>query len=533
VEFFRLWLAQANLEAVITPIEVEDGKSPKGGSKGHNDCLMQDSCRDFEACREEKSLTSLSLLTDIRERKSPITVERLLMSPTVLVVDDQQVILEFLKKVLEKENYQVITAETGEEGLNLHTRYRPDLTLLDIRLPDKNGIDILRTIRKEHPEAMVITMTAHSGIEGAIEAIREGAYDYLSKPIEVDSLRFTIRKALDTLNLRREIGEIQETQKSKYGFDRIITHSEKMGEIISVAKKAASSQCSTIMIQGESGTGKELLASAIHYGSSRATAPFVVVNCTTLSPELLESELFGHEKGSFTGAIRKKLGKFETAHKGTVFLDEIGEIDSTLQVKLLRVIQEREFERVGGLTVQKIDVRIVAATNRTLQDEVDEGRFREDLFYRLMVIPVYLPPLRERIEDIPLLVETFVRQFSGEMNREVKRIDRDAMDLMVNYRWKGNIRELKNVIERAVILGEGETIIAEHLPDEIRYGNGTPLDRARNRPHGIQPLQLMVAEYVQKTLALAGGNKSEAARLLGITRQRLKRILHNGKPISA
>jgi len=316
------------------------------------------------------------------------------MNATILVVDDQRVILEFLKKILEKENYQVLTAETGEEALDLHSRYHPDLTLLDIRLPDKSGIDILKAIRKKRPEAVVITMTAHSGIQGAIEAIREGAYDYLSKPIEVDSLLFTIRKALETLNLRREIGEIHETQKSKYGFDRIITQSEKMQAILSIAKKAASSQCSTIMLQGESGTGKELLASAIHYGSSRASAPFVVVNCTTLSPELLESELFGHEKGSFTGAIRKKPGKFEHAQGGTAFLDEIGEIDPTLQVKLLRVIQEREFERVGGLTTQKVDVRIVAATNRNLHEEVDRGSFREDLYYRLMVIPIYLPPLR-------------------------------------------------------------------------------------------------------------------------------------------
>ena len=451
------------------------------------------------------------------------------MDPIILVVDDQRIILEFLKKVLEKENYQVITAETGEEGLDLYSRYHPDLTLLDIRLPDKNGIDILKAIRKKHPKALVITMTAHSGIQGAIEAIREGAYDYLSKPIEVESLRFTIRKALETVNLRREIGEIHESQKSKYGFDRIITHSEKMHEILTVAQKAASSQCSTIMIQGESGTGKELLASAIHYGSPRASAPFVVVNCTTLSPELLESELFGHEKGSFTGAIRKKMGKFETAQGGTVFLDEIGEIDPRLQVKLLRVIQEREFERVGGLTTQKVDIRIISATNRNLQEEVDRGNFREDLFYRLMVIPLYLPPLRERREDIPLLVETFVRQFSREMNREVKSVSPEVMDVLVNCRWKGNIRELRNVLERAVILGEGETITPAALPDEIRYHDelSTNPDTAAGSD-GIRPLQVMITEFVQKALTIKEGNKSETARLLGITRQRLKRILRSG-----
>lgn len=450
------------------------------------------------------------------------------MDPTILVVDDQSIILEFLKNVLEKENYQVITAETGEEGLDLYSRYHPDLTLLDIRLPDRNGIDILKAIRKKHAKALVITMTAHSGIQGAIEAIREGAYDYLSKPIEVESLRFTIRKALETVNLRREIGEIHETQKSKYGFDRIITHSEKMHEILSVAKKAASSQCSTIMIQGESGTGKELLASAIHYGSPRASAPFVVVNCTTLSPELLESELFGHEKGSFTGAIRKKMGKFETAQGGTVFLDEIGEIDPRLQVKLLRVIQEREFERVGGLTTQKVDIRIISATNRHLQEEVDRGNFREDLFYRLMVIPLYLPPLRERREDIPLLVETFVRQFGREMNREVKSVSPEVMDLLFNYRWKGNIRELRNVLERAVILGEGETITPVALPDEIRYHDEPSTNPDTAGSDGIRPLQVMITEFVQKTLTITGGNKSETARLLGITRQRLKRILRTG-----
>ncbi|NIQ39042.1 MAG: response regulator [Proteobacteria bacterium] len=450
------------------------------------------------------------------------------MDPTILVVDDQRVILEFLKKVLEKENYQVLTAETGEEGLDLHARYHPDLTLLDIRLPDKNGMDVLKRIRSKHPEALVITMTAHSGIEGAVEAIREGAYDYLSKPIEVESLQFTIRKALETLNLRREIGEIHETQKSKHGFDRIITKSEKMVRILELAEKAAQSQCSTIMIQGESGTGKELLASAIHYSSPRAAAPFVIVNCTTLSPELLESELFGHEKGSFTGAIRKKLGKFENAQGGTVFLDEIGEIDPRLQVKLLRVIQEREFERVGGLTRQKVDVRIIAATNRNLQEEVDNGNFREDLFYRLMVIPIYLPPLRERREDIPLLVETVVQQFSRELKREIKRINPEAMAILADCQWKGNIRELKNILERAVILGDGDTITPENLPDEIRFSNQSKTKSNTAYPHGIHPLNVMITEYVRKTLATTGGNKSQAARLLGITRQRLKRLLLNG-----
>jgi two-component system response regulator AtoC len=449
------------------------------------------------------------------------------MNPTILVVDDQQIILEFLKKVLEKENYQVLTAETGQEGLDLHSRYHPDLTLLDIRLPDKNGIEVLKSIRKKDHDAVVITMTAHSGIQGAIEAIREGAYDYLAKPIEVDSLRFTIRKALETLSMRREIGEIYETKKSQYGFDRIITHSEKMLKILEVARKAAISQCSTIMIQGESGTGKELLASAIHYSSPRAAAPFVVVNCTTLSPELLESELFGHEKGSFTGAIRKKPGKFEIAQGGTVFLDEIGEIDPTLQVKLLRVIQEREFERVGGLTTHKVDVRIVAATNRNLQEEVDRGNFREDLFYRLMVIPIYLPPLHERSEDIPLLVKTFVRQFSREANREIKGVSPEAMARLIESPWKGNIRELKNLLERAVILGDGDTINVENLSDELGPdGNGSP--RSGMTDHqGIRPLHRMIADHVRMTLAATGGNKSEAARLLGITRQRLKRIHRN------
>jgi len=452
------------------------------------------------------------------------------MNPTILLVDDQKIILEFLKKVLEKENYQILAAETGQEGLDLHSRYHPDLTLLDIRLPDKNGIDVLKAIRKKHPDAVVITMTAHSGIQGAIEAIREGAYDYLSKPIEVESLRFTIRKALETLTMRREIGEIHETKRSKYGFDRIITKSEKMTRILDVAKKAASSQCSTIMIQGESGTGKELLASAIHYSSPRVAAPFVVVNCTTLSPELLESELFGHEKGSFTGAIRKKPGKFEIAQGGTVFLDEIGEIDPTLQVKLLRVIQEREFERVGGLTTQKVDIRIIAATNRNLHEEVDRGNFREDLFYRLMVIPIYLPTLRERHEDIPLLVETFVQQFSRDMNREIKGVSPEAMGMLMDYRWKGNIRELKNILERAVILGDGDIIDAESLSDEVRYGVHGPEGSEDSSPAGIRPLHTMIVNYVQRTLAATGGNKSEAARLLGITRQRLKRICRNTHP---
>jgi DNA-binding NtrC family response regulator len=455
------------------------------------------------------------------------------MKPTILVVDDQKVILEFLKKVLEKQNYEVWTAETGEEGLDLHRRFRPDLTLLDIRLPDKNGIDVLKAIRAKHPEAIVITMTAHSGVQGAIEAIREGAYDYLPKPIEVDSLIFTIRKALETLHLRREISEIHQTQKNKYGFDRIITQSDKMQGIFAVAKKAARSQCSTIMLQGESGTGKELLASAIHYGSPRAAAPFVTVNCTTLCSELLESELFGHEKGSFTGAIRKKPGRFEHAHGGTVFLDEIGEIEPTIQVKLLRVLQEREFERVGGLTTLKVDVRVIAATNRILREEVDRGRFREDLYYRLMVIPIYLPALRERREDIPLLVDTFVALFCRTMSQEMKKVSPETMGMLLRHEWRGNIRELRNLVERAVILGEGDTIVPENFPDEIRFPHEDGPVKDSDWPAGIPPLQIVISDHARKALVTARGNKSEAARLLGISRQRLKRIFKDGSSTTA
>jgi two-component system response regulator AtoC len=446
------------------------------------------------------------------------------MKKTILLVDDEELIRKSLCKALSKQGYEVFAVDNGKEALRQYEDICPDLVLLDIILPDMNGFEILKEIKKIDKEALIVMITGDSGIKGAVEAVKLGAYDYVGKPINLEELKFTINKAFENLKLKREVKAIQETKRERYGFDKIIRKSQKMEELCDRAKKVAASNASIILIQGETGTGKELLAQAIHYHSSRRDKPFVIVNCTALSKELLESEFFGHEKGAFTGAIKLRIGRFEMADGGTIFLDEIGDVNIRLQSKLLRVIQERQFERVGSAKTISVDVRVIAATNHDLEVSVNDGRFREDLYYRLKVIPLYIPPLREREEDILVLAEDFIKEYNKEFRKNIRGISPEAAEILQNHVWKGNVRELKNIIEKTVLLESEEIIEAKDLPLDIKSSVKENEDFFENDE--LITLDKIEKYYVERVLEKTGGNKSKAARILGITRQRLKRKLN-------
>ena len=446
------------------------------------------------------------------------------MKKTILLVDDEELIRKSLCKALSKQGHEVFAVDNGKGAIRQYRNIYPDLVLLDIILPDMNGFDILKEIKKIDKEALIIMVTGDSGIKGAVEAIKLGAYDYVGKPINLDELKFTINKAFENLKLKREVKAIQETKRQRYGFDKIIRKSQKMEELCDRAKKVAASNASIILIQGETGTGKELLAQAIHYHSSRRGKPFVIVNCTALSRELLESEFFGHEKGAFTGATKQRIGRFEMSDGGTIFLDEIGDVDIRLQSKLLRVIQERQFERVGSSKTISVDVRVIAATNQDLDVAVNDGRFREDLYYRLKVIPLYIPLLRERKEDIMVLAEDFIKEYNKEFRKNIRGISPEATETLKNHLWKGNIRELKNIIEKTVLLESEDLIEANDLPSDLKR----PAEENKDFLDSDEMVTLDKIEryYVERVLEKTGGNKSKAARILGITRQRLKRKLN-------
>ena len=375
----------------------------------------------------------------------------------ILVVDDEEILQDVLGLLLRKEGYRPIAARTGEEALLLFDKEPIDLVLLDVMLPGMSGMDVLRQIRQRDPEQVVVVITAYSSIEGAIEAMRQGAFHYVPKPFKNEEVLLTIRKGLEQRRLTQENRELREQLGRRYGLDNIIGKSQPMQQVFDLIRLSAPSK-SNILILGESGTGKELVAKAIHHHSRRSDGPFVTVNSGSMPPDLLESTLFGHVKGAFTGAIAAKKGLFELADGGSIFFDEIGNMAASTQAKVLRVLQEREFERLGGSRTVKIDVRLVAATNRDLATRVARGQFREDLYYRLNVFPIALPPLRERREDIPLLVWTFAKQYGAALGKPVERIPQETMEALQAYPWPGNIRELKNVIERAVILSEGSTL---------------------------------------------------------------------------
>ncbi len=436
---------------------------------------------------------------------------------TILVIEDKESMAEMLKNSLESEGYKVITVGNGKEGLRQIKESRIDLVITDLKIPGKDGIEILRAAKEENQLIPVIVMTAFGSVETAVTAMKEGAFDFITKPFDVDHLLVLIKRALETQRLLTENLLLREEFASKLGFPRIIGKSIKIADVAQIVQKVAPTK-TTVLLVGESGTGKELFARAIHNLSNRRHYPFVPINCAAIPRELLESELFGHEKGSFTGAETKKLGKFELADKGTIFLDEIGDMDLTLQSKLLRAIEEGEIERVGAVKSVNVDVRIVAASNKDLEKAVEEKKFREDLFYRLNVFPVKIPPLRERKEDIPLLAEYFINKYCLEIKTPLKNILKEALDILTDYNWKGNVRELENTIERAIILSDGDTIAPEHIilsqrtTSDSRVSTEGSLEDVAKRASRIAETQCIL-----KVLRETRGNKSRAAEILRVS----------------
>ena len=437
---------------------------------------------------------------------------------SILIVDDEEILQDILTSLLTKEGYSTLSAETGREALDLLAKEEVELILLDLMLPDTSGLEVLKRIRASDPDQVVIVITAFSSIEGAIEAMREGAFHYIPKPFKNEEVLLTIRKGLDQHRLTSENRSLKEQLRQRYGFDNIIGKSKPMQKVFELIQLAAPAK-SNILILGESGTGKELVSKAIHHHSRRAGGPFVTVNSGSMPADLIESNLFGHVKGSFTGAVSNKKGLFELANSGSIFFDEIGNIPLDTQAKLLRVIQEKEFMRLGGVETLKADVRIIAATNARIEESVQEGVFREDLYYRLNVITIQLPPLRQRSEDIPLLVRTFLTKYAQENDKALEEISSAAMELLLDYRWPGNVRELENVIERAVVLSSGSVLDVDLLPPSVREPDSLPAPTAMLPSNGVvfkEAVSSYERQLIVKALEAAGGVQKAAAELLKV-----------------
>jgi len=440
------------------------------------------------------------------------------MKFNILVVDDEKNIREGLGKVLEMDGYKVLLASDGLEAWESIKRGDMDLVITDLKMPGLSGEELLKRSTAMFPNLPVIILTGHGTIENAVQAMRDGAYDYLTKPINMDHFSLLVLRALSNRELMLQHRLMLEELQRKSQFANIIGKSAAMKKVFEVVKQVAPTKAS-VLITGESGVGKEMIADAVHYNSPRADKPFIKVHCAALTETLLESELFGHEKGAFTGAVARKRGRFELAHLGTIFLDEISEISQNVQIKLLRVLQEKTFERVGGEETLEVDVRIVSASNRDLKEEIAKGKFREDLFYRLNVVNILLPPLRERKEDIPLLVSAFLKEFSSENDKQIEGMDPKAMSLIFSYSWPGNIRELRNAIESAVVMCKGRIIAADDLPPSIRS------DAEENYLKLSMGISLAEGEkqLIRSTLTQKKGNKSKTAEVLGIGRKTLHR----------
>jgi len=441
----------------------------------------------------------------------------------ILVVDDEPGMRSLLGKVLTKEGYFVTTFEKGEDALAAMDGEDYDLAVLDIEMPGMNGIELLKKIKKRAHGLNVVMITAYGSLQSAVEAMRLGAYDYLTKPFEMEEIKLVVEKALERERLITENRALHEELEEHYRFTGIIGKSAKMEEVYDLVRRVATTNAS-VLIQGESGTGKELIARSIHYNSRRKGRPLVILNCAALAEGVLESELFGHEKGSFTGAFKQKAGRFELAHNGTIFLDEIGDIPVPTQIKLLRVLQEHEFERVGGEKTIKVDVRIIAATNKDLMTAVKEGRFREDLYYRLNVLTVNMPPLRERREDIPELATHFLGRFTAETGKKIEGIEPPAMEMLVRYDWPGNVRELENIIERAVVLEKGGAVTPVSLPLTLREGweEAGALKIPEGKGSITDILEDLERQLIVKALRENGGSQTAAAAALGLKRSTLR-----------
>ena len=445
----------------------------------------------------------------------------------ILIVDDDNSLREFLSIFLHREGYQVSAAANGEMAIKLLSKSIFDMVITDVKMPSMGGLDLLKEIKERCPDTVVVMITAYASVDTAVEAMKQGAYDYISKPFNVDEIKLTIRNALEKKELEEENTILKRDFKDRYNFNNIISKSSKMQEIYQLITTVASTR-SNIFISGESGTGKELIARAIHNEGPWKDGPFVAVNCGAIPDNLLESELFGHQKGSFTGAVSDKKGLFEVAHGGTLFLDEISELALHLQVKFLRAIQEKCFRRVGGTEDIKVEERLICATNRDIEKEVMEERFREDLYYRLKVIPIMIPPLRERREDIPLIAKHFLKKYSKEMEKELKDFSSEAMEFLLQYPYPGNVRELENIVEGAVALEESDVIAKESLPYNYLKDSEFALPVGDIAGAGVD-LEKIVADTEMKLIAQAlreaGGVKKKAAEFLNISLRSLRYLI--------
>jgi two-component system, NtrC family, response regulator AtoC len=442
----------------------------------------------------------------------------------ILVIDDEPILRDSLEVALKTSGYEVLTARTGEEGLEQFRKENPDLILLDHWLPGINGDEVLRRIKEEELEIPIIIMTAQGSIEMAVNSMKMGAFDFLVKPFELDQLEDLIKKGLERVRLKKEVEWLRAQYQEKFRSGGIIGVSQKMKEVLGLAEKVAPGSETTVLIEGETGTGKELLAEYIHFLSSRSSFPFIPINCGAIPKDLFESELFGYERGAFTGALEKgKMGKVEAAEKGTLFLDEVGELPQTAQVKVLRVLDEKEYFKVGGVEKKKADVRVIAATNRDLESEVKKGNFRDDLYFRLNVVKLHIPPLRERKEDILPLFRFFLGRFNEQFKKSFVQISQEAEERILSYPWLGNIRELRNAVERIVLLEKGDMILGKHL-SFLTGGERTSDETVRFKPF-IPPQGIILdeveKEYILEALRVKKGNKSEAAKMLGISRSAL------------